>query len=157
MVNLLEPIKDFANKITSPFGNRKAPIENASTNHLGIDIGAPKGTPVFAANSGTVQTGYNSSSGNYIRILGGNGITTFYGHLQLLLVNNGDVVNAGDQIALVGSTGISTGAHLHFGVYENGIAVDPLKYYGASEPGQTTDGVIIPLAIGLLIALAIIK
>ena len=155
MAKLLEPIKNFTSKITSSFGKRTAPIANASTNHLGIDIGAAKGTPVYAANSGTATTGYNSESGNYVKILGSDGITTFYGHLQLLLVNNGDYVNAGEQIALVGSTGISTGAHLHFGVYENGKAQDPLNYYGDQTTSQASE--ILPLLIGAAVLLAIIK
>lgn len=116
-------------RITSTFGYRNQPTAGASTYHKGIDIGASTGSKIVAAASGTVVTAsYSVSAGNYIMISHGNGLYTVYMHCSQLLVSVGDNVNQGQNIALVGSTGVSTGPHLHFGVYVNGEYVDPLKY-----------------------------
>ena len=118
-----------SHKITSYFGYRGQPTSGASTYHQGIDIGASTGTGIVAANSGTVVTAaYSTSAGNYIMISHGNGIYTVYMHCSQLLVSKGQSVSKGEKIALVGSTGISTGPHLHFGVSVNGTYVDPLNY-----------------------------
>lgn len=118
-----------SHKITSYFGNRGQPTSGASTYHQGIDIGAPTGTAIVAANSGTVVTAsYSAGAGNYIMISHGNGIYTVYMHCSQLLVSSGKTVSKGEKIALVGSTGISTGPHLHFGVSVNGSYVNPLNY-----------------------------
>ncbi|MBO5004662.1 MAG: M23 family metallopeptidase [Clostridia bacterium] len=110
--------------ITSRFGVR------SRDNHKGIDIGAPKGTPIKAAASGTVVHSGNKNDGygNYIILSHGNGVQTYYAHCSELLVSKGENVNQGQVMAKVGSTGISTGNHLHFEVRVNGIAQNPQNY-----------------------------
>ncbi len=116
-------------RITSYFGTREQPTAGASTYHKGIDIGAPTGTEIVAAAGGSVVTAaYNVSAGNYIMIYHGEGIYTVYMHCSKLLVGVGDEVKQGQTIALVGSTGVSTGPHLHFGISVNGTYVNPLNY-----------------------------
>ena len=113
--------------VTSPFGVRRHPVFRDMRQHNGIDIGAPHGATVVAADSGTVITStYNSSYGNYVVISHGNGMTTLYAHLSSRSVSSGSSVSKGQQIGLVGSTGISTGPHLHFEVSVNGSRVNPL-------------------------------
>lgn len=120
-----------SHRITSPFGPRPSPTPGASKYHNGIDIGAPAGSAIYAASSGTVLTaGYSSARGYYIEISHGNGIKTVYMHCKALYVNSGDHVSAGQHIAAVGSTGISTGPHLHFGVMVNGTYKNPMDYVG---------------------------
>lgn len=97
--------------------------------HSGLDVGAPTGTDIVAAAEGTVTVaGYTSINGNYIKIYHGNGITTAYCHCSVLEVEAGEKVSQGQVIAKVGSTGKSTGPHLHFGVAKDGTYVDPLGY-----------------------------
>ncbi|WMJ90311.1 murein hydrolase activator EnvC family protein [Anaerocolumna sp. MB42-C2] len=116
-------------RITSTFGNREQPTEGASTYHKGIDIGASTGSSIVAAAGGSVVTAaYSVSAGNYIMIYHGDGIYTVYMHCSKLLVSAGEEVSQGQTIALVGSTGVSTGSHLHFGVSVNGTYVNPLNY-----------------------------
>lgn len=116
-------------RITSHFGRRSAPTAGASTFHKGIDIAAPAGTAIYAAADGTVTTSvYSSSAGNYVMINHGNGLFTVYMHASRRYCKVGDKVSQGEQIAAVGSTGISTGAHLHFGVISNGNYVNPENY-----------------------------
>lgn len=116
-------------RITSYFGPRKAPVAGASTYHKGIDIGAASGLSIVASASGRVTTAaYSSSAGNYVVISHGNGISTVYMHASALYVSAGDTVSQGQTIAAVGSTGYSTGPHLHFGVIVNGSYVNPLNY-----------------------------
>ena len=118
-----------SHRITSGFGNRTAPVKGASTYHKGIDIGASSGSAIVAASSGRVTTAtYSSSAGNYVVISHGGGISTVYMHASALYVSEGDTVSAGDTIAAVGSTGFSTGPHLHFGVIVNGSYVNPSGY-----------------------------
>ena len=118
-------------RITSGFGNRAQPTAGASTNHKGIDIGASYGASIVAAASGRVTTAaYSSSAGNYVVISHGNGLSTVYMHCSALYVSAGQTVSAGQSIAAVGSTGYSTGNHLHFGVIKNGSYVNPLGYVG---------------------------
>lgn len=115
--------------ITSTFGKRARPTAGASSNHKGIDIGVPTGTPIVAAGSGTVVTAsYQSAAGNYVMIYHGNSTYTVYMHASALNVSVGQTVKKGDVIAYVGSTGASTGPHLHFGVSKNGAYVNPLDY-----------------------------
>ena len=126
--NFIWPVPS-SGRITSYFGIREQPTAGASTNHKGIDIGAPTGTNIVAAASGSViVAGYSSSAGNYIMISHGDGIYTVYMHCSKLLVSVGDYVNQGSIIGLVGSTGYSTGPHLHFGISVNGTYVNPLNY-----------------------------
>lgn len=116
-------------RVTSEFGGRDAPIAGASSNHQGMDIGAPTGTNIIAAASGEVVIStYSYSAGNYIMISHGNGLMTVYMHCSQLLVSEGASVKQGDVIAKVGSTGYSTGPHLHFGVRVNGVYVNPRNY-----------------------------
>lgn len=116
-------------KVTSPFGYRLHPIAKVNRLHRGIDIGAPAGSNVLAAEAGVVLTaGYNSSYGYYITINHGGGFVTLYAHNNKLLVNKGDKVERGQVIAKCGSTGNSTGPHIHFEVQLNGGLVNPLNY-----------------------------
>ena len=116
-------------RITSGFGKRSSPTAGASTYHKGIDIGASTGTAIYAAASGTVtEAGYSSSRGNYVVISHGSGVSTVYMHCSALYVSSGSKVSQGQTIAAVGSTGISTGSHLHFGVIEDGNYVNPRNY-----------------------------
>ena len=115
--------------ITSPFGTRFHPILHVYRTHYGIDIGAPKGAYVVAANSGVVTTAsYLSSYGNAVIIDHGGGVSTVYAHGSEILTTVGTQVNKGDIIMKVGSTGLSTGPHLHFGVTVNGKYVNPMPY-----------------------------
>lgn len=116
-------------RIFAYFGNRVAPTAGASTYHRGLDIGGEMGASIVASLSGTVEIAqYSSSSGNFIIINHGNGLRTAYCHCSKLLVSVGQYVKQGEVIALVGSTGISTGPHLHFGVSIDNVYVDPLNY-----------------------------
>lgn len=116
-------------RITSGFGSRKSPTKGASSNHQGIDISAPTGTSIVAAAAGEVVIAtYSSSAGNYVMISHGGGVYTVYMHASSLLVSQGQSVKKGQTIAKVGSTGYSTGSHLHFGVRVNGSYVNPTKY-----------------------------
>lgn len=118
-----------AGQISSYFGYRTAPTAGASTYHKGIDVSVPVGTRVLASQSGTVVTAsYSASAGNYVAIYHEDGIYTYYMHCSQLCVSVGTKVSKGQQIALSGNTGISTGPHLHFAVYANGAYVNPLNY-----------------------------
>lgn len=118
-----------AGRISSGFGSRTSPTAGASSYHKGIDIAVPSGTPIVAAETGTVVTAtYSASAGNYVMISHGNRLYTVYMHCSKLAVKEGEHVKKGEIIAYVGSTGISTGSHLHFGVSKNGTYVNPLKY-----------------------------
>jgi murein DD-endopeptidase MepM/ murein hydrolase activator NlpD len=97
--------------------------------HMGLDLAASQGTPIYAAVGGTVIiAGYSSSAGNWVVISHGNGLVTKYMHASALYVSAGQAVSAGQQIAAVGNTGNSFGAHLHFQVEINGTAIDPLLF-----------------------------
>lgn len=117
-------IKPTTGTVTSVFGQRWG------RSHTGIDIGAPKGTPIYAAASGTVTYSGNKNDGygNYIILSNGNGVTTYYAHCSELLVSKGETVQQGQLIAKVGSTGNSTGNHLHFEIRVNGVAQNPQNY-----------------------------
>ncbi len=116
-------------RISSYFGPRKQPMAGASSNHKGIDYAAEPGTPIYAAASGTVTTaGYSGAEGNWIVINHGNGLQTYYMHCLKLYVHAGQKVSKGQNIAAVGSTGNSTGPHLHFQVMDGGVARNPLAY-----------------------------
>ncbi len=116
-------------RITSRFGTRTHPVLGYRRFHAGIDFGASSGTPVNAADSGRVIfSGWYGGYGNAVIIDHGGGITTLYGHNSRLLVSEGQTVQQGQAIAAVGSTGLSTGPHLHFEVRRNGNPVDPLGF-----------------------------
>ena len=119
-------VKPVSGTITSRFGNRES---IRTYGHTGLDIAAPAGTPIKAAADGTVTfSGYSGGYGYVVKISHGNGIETYYGHCSALYVSAGEKVEAGDTIAAVGSTGNSTGNHLHFEVRVNGTEVNPQNY-----------------------------
>lgn len=119
-------IRPISGTITSRFGARSS-IRVSS--HTGLDIAASTGTPIAAAASGTVTfSGYKGSYGNMIVISHGNGVQTYYGHCSKLYVSAGTQVSQGQSIAAVGSTGNSTGPHLHLEVRQNGVAYNPQNY-----------------------------
>jgi murein DD-endopeptidase MepM/ murein hydrolase activator NlpD len=112
--------------ITSPFGWRSNPFGGAPELHQGLDIAAPSGTTVTAAAGGTIiMAQWYGGYGNYILIDHGGGYSTGYGHLSAIYVANGQTIQRGQAIGAVGSTGNSTGPHLHFEVRVNGKPVDP--------------------------------
>ena len=114
-------------KVSSGFGVRIHPITGERSCHTGLDIAAPTGTPIAAAYSGTVlETGRTDGRGNYIRLQHSDTLQTMYCHLSQIDVQEGDAVEAGDTIGLVGSTGMSTGPHLHFEVWIDGVRCNPV-------------------------------
>ena len=116
-------------RITSEYGWRIHPTLKVNKFHNGVDMGAPGGSPILAAYDGEVaQAGYSSTMGNYIYLNHGSGLVTIYMHASKLYVTKGQVVSKGDKIAAVGTTGRSTGNHLHFGVRLNGEYVSPWNY-----------------------------
>lgn len=115
-------------RISSRFGYRSDPFTGARTFHTGVDLACPQGTPVVSAASGSVSfVGYSNIFGNYIIVKHTNGYQTLYGHLSKILARKGQRVSQGTRIGLVGSTGYSTGPHLHFTIYKNGKLVDPMR------------------------------
>ncbi|MBO7333692.1 MAG: M23 family metallopeptidase, partial [Lachnospiraceae bacterium] len=117
-------------RITEEFGWRTNPFSGRSEFHSGLDMGAPAGTAILAAYDGVVvASAYNWSMGNYIMIDHGDGLYTIYMHASKLYANSGDIVVKGETIAAVGTTGSSTGNHLHFGVRLNGQYVSPWNYF----------------------------
>ena len=109
------------------YGSRVHPITGQTQDHDGIDIVADRGTEVLASKDGTViVSSYESTYGNYVVLDHGDGQTTLYAHLSECKVSQGDTVDQGQVIGLVGATGQATGPHLHFEIRESGIPVDPL-------------------------------
>ena len=116
-------------RYTSKFGYRINPITNVNAFHTGLDIAAPLGTKIKAAYNGTVlKTGEDSHSGKYIFLSHADGLETFYCHCSEILAKDGAKIRQGETIALVGSTGWSTGPHLHFEIHKNGKRLDPLPF-----------------------------
>jgi len=112
---------------SSPFGERIDPIAGVKSKHTGVDMACPTGTPIYASMSGKVtQAGVNRVYGNYVIIDHGNGYQTLYAHMSKIIATKGQWVSQGTRIGLVGSTGYSTGPHLHFTVYKNGKLVNPM-------------------------------
>jgi len=112
--------------ISSSYGGRTDPIASGSEWHQGIDIAVDFGAPVYAAGAGTVEfSDWNGGYGRYIRINHDNGYKTSYGHMSALIATNGQRVAKGEIIGLIGSTGYSTGPHLHFEVEAEGQTIDP--------------------------------
>ena len=122
---LIRPVKGG---MTSPFGQRADPFTGKLSFHTGIDLAASTGTSVKAAMSGTVTTGKSSSGGNYVIVKHKDGFTTYYAHLSKITVKNGAAVKAGQEIAKSGSTGRSTGPHLHFEIRKGSAALNPADY-----------------------------
>ncbi|SFT19533.1 M23 family metallopeptidase [Paenibacillus sp. BC26] len=127
-------------RITSLFGVRIDPFTNHPGVHKGMDIAGKTGDSIFAAADGYVQdTGYMTERGNYIVVSHKNGIATKYMHLNKVLAQEGERVEQGDLIGLLGSTGRSTGPHLHFEVMKYGVSVDPKPYLKMGIKGIPTD------------------
>ena len=115
--------------ITSSFGSRVHPIFGTTRNHYGLDFNGNTGDPIAAAAAGQViSAGWMNGYGNVVVLSHGDGFTTLYAHQSELLVSYGDSVAGGETIGRVGSTGFSTGAHLHFEIRVDGVAVDPAPY-----------------------------
>ena len=120
--------------LTSSFGMRTHPVLGGRRQHTGIDLAAPTGTPVYATADGIVsRADWYSSYGLYISVEHGASMQTRYAHLSRLAVASGDSVKKGDLIGYVGSTGRSTGPHLHYEVRVEGLAVNPIPYMVESE------------------------
>lgn len=116
-------------RVSSPYGMRIHPIYKVKKMHTGIDIDAPSGAKIIAANSGKViMAGWNGGYGNCVIIDHGGGLATLYAHQSKILVKVGDKVERGETIGKVGTTGLSTGPHLHFEVRKNGSTVNPQSY-----------------------------
>lgn len=142
-------VNAFGGLITSPFGYRTHPIYGTVIYHSGIDIGVDYGTAVPAVDSGTVTySGWAKGYGYFVMIDHGDGIVSCYGHNQDLLVQEGDKVSRGDVISLSGSTGYSTGPHLHFEVRQDGEPIDPTSFAkraGWDLTGDTSTNIIIEI------------
>ena len=128
-----KPVKTAA--FTSSFGVRSDPFKGSAAMHAGIDLAGPLGTPIYATADGTVSSaGWNSGGyGNLIKLEHGRGIETRYGHLSRILVRPGQHVRRGDLIAKMGSTGRSTGSHLHYEVRIDGRAVNPIPFMKSTD------------------------
>lgn len=119
--------------VSSRFGSREQPTAGASTYHQGVDLAAPAGTPIYATRSGVVTIARSSASaGNYVTVNHGDGYSSVYMHMTNYVVSVGQYVSQGQLIGYVGSTGISTGNHLHFGIAKNGTYVNPAEYVNLS-------------------------
>lgn len=115
-----------AGRITSNFGMRRHPILGYQRMHAGMDFGAPHGAPIYAVTDGVVSfAGYNGGYGRFVKINHAEGLGSGYGHMSRIAVRNGQRVRRGQVIGYVGSTGLSTGPHLHYELYRNGRAIDP--------------------------------
>ena len=125
--NPLNP--DLPLRLTSPFGYRYHPLTKKWSLHKGLDFAAPAGSPVFAAGAGRVlAAGYDPLLGNYVRLAHGFGWSSVYGHLSAVAVQKGTLLHSTGLLGRSGTTGRSTGPHLHFGVYYRGKAVDGLRF-----------------------------
>ena len=126
-IGFITPLTSYV--ITSPYGMREHPVYGYEKFHYGVDMAAPEGTPIYAAASGTVSVAsFESSCGNYVMISHSGGFATSYLHMTHYIVSVGQYVTQGQVIGYVGSTGLSTGPHLHFAMYLNGSFVNPMDY-----------------------------
>lgn len=124
-----------AGRVTSSYGMRRHPILRYMRMHAGIDFGAAYGAPIYAVSDGLVSfAGRHGGHGNYVRLDHGGGIGTGYGHMSRIAVRSGTRVRAGQVIGYVGSTGLSTGPHLHFEAYRDGRTVNPMSVRFVSRP-----------------------
>ncbi len=125
---------------SSGFGYRHAPTKGASSNHKGVDIPGPIGTPIYATADGTIgRAQWVNGYGKYVEIEHGNEVETRYGHMSALNVVAGQKVKQGDVIGYMGSTGRSTGSHLHYEVRVNGIAVNPMAFLAPASGKKAAD------------------
>jgi murein DD-endopeptidase MepM/ murein hydrolase activator NlpD len=139
------PLSGSYNTLSSLYGSRIHPVTGKPSNHTGIDIPAPSGTPIYAAKSGVVSTSvYGSGSswsyGNYVVISHSDGTSTLYAHMSKRAVSEGQTVKQGAVIGYVGTTGRSTGNHLHFEVRVNGNRTDPINYFKSMTLYATSNG-----------------
>jgi murein DD-endopeptidase MepM/ murein hydrolase activator NlpD len=119
---------------TSGYGVRSDPFRGSAAMHAGIDLAAPQGTAVYATADGIVDKAeWSNGYGNLVEVAHGKGVQTRFGHLSRILVHSGQLVHRGDLIALVGSTGRSTGPHLHYEVRIDGHAVNPVPFLQAGD------------------------
>lgn len=129
-VTWLVPTQNY--RITSPYGMRIHPVYGYPKMHTGVDLAAPYNTPIYASRAGVVVwAGWGSTGGWWVKVDHGDGFATTYLHMTRYIVKIGDFVEAGQVLGYMGSTGVSTGSHLHFGVMKDGKWVDPLKYIDA--------------------------
>jgi len=129
-VTWLVPTQNY--RITSPYGMRIHPVYGYPKMHTGVDLAAPFNTPIYASRAGVVVwAGWGSTGGWWVKVDHGDGFATTYLHMTRYIVKIGDFVEAGQVLGYMGSTGVSTGSHLHFGVMKDGKWVDPLKYIDA--------------------------
>lgn len=145
LANALEVLAlPVAGRITSGYGQRQDPLSGEESHHAGLDVGAPEGTPIRAPAAGVVlSAGPRGGYGNAVEVDHGNGLVTLYGHAAEVLVSKGEFIQPGQEIATVGSSGRSTGPHLHFEVRVGGTPVDPnrlLKKYGLRAEGSHGSG-----------------
>lgn len=135
MVPTEQPVSGV--RVGSPFGFRIDPITGRSALHTGLDFPADTGTPILAAAGGVVVVQeYHSAYGNMVEIDHGNNLITRYAHASAVRVKKGDIVKRGQKIAEVGSTGRSTGPHLHFEVWVSGVPQDPKRFLAAGENAE---------------------
>jgi murein DD-endopeptidase MepM/ murein hydrolase activator NlpD len=128
----LKPVKHYT--YTSGYGVRYDPFDGSTAMHQGVDLAGHMGEPIYAAADGVVvRAGWNGGYGNYVEIDHGAGITTRYGHMSKILVKKGEKVTRGEQVGKMGSTGRSTGSHLHYEVRVDGQSVNPMPFLEASE------------------------
>ena len=143
----LEPVKGVA--FTSGYGVRSDPFRGRAAMHAGIDLAGPLGTPIYATADGVIgRSEWASGYGNLVEINHGRGITTRYGHLSKSMVSAGQRVKRGDVIALMGSTGRSTGSHLHYEVRIDGKAVNPVPFMQSSNYLQSVQARASQVAVG---------
>ena len=115
--------------VSSPYGYREHPVYGGTRFHHGIDLAAYQGTPIYASRGGTVTSAtYDNASGYYVTVNHGDGFSSVYMHMTGYVVSVGQKVSQGQLIGHMGSTGISTGSHLHFGIALNGTYVNPALY-----------------------------
>jgi len=117
-------------RVSSQYGMRNHPIKKKRKFHSGLDLAAKRGTPIYASADGKViLDGHSPSYGIYVLVQHPNSYATMYGHMQKKVVKEGDIVEQGEVIGHVGSTGRSTGPHLHFEIFKNGKNIDPFKFW----------------------------
>jgi len=143
--------------VGSGFGMRTDPFTGELAMHTGIDFAAPVGTPIYAAAGGVIASAEpHPEFGNAVTIDHGNGLATLYAHSSRMIVKAGDIVRKGQIIAFVGTTGRSTGPHLHFEVHVNGVPQNPARYLAAVKPGSPLAGMA-PAAAASAVAPAAVK